>query len=152
VEIQSSFMKPRFYHYIIAHFPAIIAQAGGVFLVSTISVICAPVLSDNKTEFFLSVLVSYPLGALLATVFISPIVSLLIVNPILGSSLKVGDEVFILRGKRKGKITSIHAISTERGQIQLNLSEDERQTGADIYSSIEVCGKSACRNLSNKTA
>jgi len=138
-------MKPRFYHSLLAHFPAIVAQAGGVFLVSVFSVVCSPLWENSsdsvsRAEFVLAVVAAYPLGALLASLFLGPFLYPL-VQRCAGAPFSVGDQVLILQGRRKGKIAEVYEVWSERRQVRLRLSDDERETVSDVFSDHQILRK-----------
>jgi hypothetical protein len=135
-------MKPRFYHYLTAHFPAIVAQAGGVALVSFASVSYAPLIEvdfgfSSLAGLALAVVAAYALGAIVSVIFVGSLVYPLI-RRVVGAPFHEGDEVVILCGKRKGKITEVYEVWESRGEVRLRLSDDERESVTDVYSYYEV--------------
>jgi hypothetical protein len=135
-------MKPRFYHHLAAHFPAIVAQAGGVALVSFASVSYAPLIAvdsgfSSLAGLALAVVAAYALGAILSILFVGPLVCRLIYR-LVGAPFHEGDQVVILCGKRKGKITEVYEVWESRGEVRLRLSDDESESVTDVYLYYEV--------------
>ncbi len=135
-------MKPRFYHYFIAHLPAIAAQGCGILFVAGVFIQCAPVFDvpHDITSLALVVLggvAAYALGALIGTVFLARLAYPLACQ-LMGAPLMRGDFVFILRGRRHGKIAPIYEVWTERGEVRVRLSDNERECAADVYACHEV--------------
>jgi hypothetical protein len=139
---RSAKMKPRFYHYIVAHYFAIVSQVGGVFLVSANSVACAslwdaPRSFSSCALFVVAVAAAYPLGAFLFS-FAGGLLYYPIVCWLMGAPFSAGDSVVILTGRRKGQRTVIYEVWASRNQIRLRLSDDERESVADVYSYHQV--------------
>lgn len=135
-------MKPRFYHYLGAHLVAIVGQVGGVFLVSTVSVICAGLFQDSTdllsvAEGILAIAAAYGLGALLGILILGPLFYPIVCR-LAGAPFAVGDRVMILRGPRIRKIAEVYEVWESRRQVRLSLSDEERDAVADVFSYNEV--------------
>lgn len=135
-------MKPRFYHYLGARLVGIACQAGGVLLVSIVSMACVSLFTGSSDalsvlEGIVAIAAAYGLGALLGMLFLGrlfyPIVCWLA-----GAPFAVGDKVVILRGPRARKIAEIYEVWDSRGQVRLRLSEAEQKAVADVFSFNEV--------------
>ncbi len=135
-------MKPRFYHYWGAHLLAIVSQAGGVTLVSVISIACAELFTGSSDalsvlEGILAIAAAYGLGALLGIMILGRLLYP-VVYWLAGAPFAVGDKVMILRGPRKRKIAEVYEVWDSRGQVRLRLSDEEREAVADVFSCCEV--------------
>lgn len=135
-------MKPRFYHYMGAHLTAIVAQAGGVILVSFVSIACAGLFTGSPDtlsvlEGILAIAAAYGLGALLGILTLGILVCP-IVHWLASAPFTVGDKVMILRGQRARKIAEVYEIWDSRAQVRLRLSDEERDAVADVFSYNEV--------------
>jgi hypothetical protein len=125
-----------------AHLPAIVAQAGGVALVSVVSVACAGLFAEpidllSLLTVILAVAAAYGLGALLGVIILGRLFSLLVCK-LAGAPFSVGDKVIILRGRRKGKVAEIYETWDSRGQVRLRLSDDESEGVADVFCYYEI--------------
>ena len=125
-----------------AHLLSIVAQAGGVALVSVVSIACAGLLAKPVEplallEVILAVAAAYGLGALLGVIVLGRLFYPL-VSKLAGAPFSVGDRVIILRGRRKRRVAEIYEIWDSRGQVRLRLSDDEREAVADVFSYYEV--------------
>lgn len=135
-------MKPHFYHYWGAHLTAIASQAGGVLLVSFVSISCAGLFSESSDavsvlEGILAIIAAYGLGALLGVMTFGSLFCP-VVYWLAGAPFAVGDKVMILRGPRKRKIAEVYEVWDSRGQVRLRLSDEERDAVADVFSCNEV--------------
>jgi len=135
-------MKPRFYHYWGAHLLAIVSQAGGVFMVSVVSISCAGLFTKSADalsilEGILAIGAAYGLGALLGVLILGRVFYPL-VRWLAGAPFAVGDKVMILRGPRRRKIAEVYAVWEERGQVRLRLSDEESKAVADVFACYEV--------------
>ena len=50
----------------------------------------------------------------------------------------VGEEVMILAGKHKGRIAKIYEVWEPRGQVRLELGEQEKESVNDVYCAVVV--------------
>jgi hypothetical protein len=135
-------MKPRFYHYWGAHLLAIVSQAGGVFMVSVVSISCAALFTQSSDalsilEGILAIAAAYGLGALLGVLILGRLLYP-VARWLAGAPFAVGDKVMILRGSRKRKIAEVYEVWDSRGQVRLRLSDEERKAVADVFSCYEV--------------
>jgi hypothetical protein len=135
-------MKPRFYHYWGAHLLAIVSQAGGVVMVSVVSISCAGLFTQSSNalsilEGILAISVAYGLGALLGVLILGRLFYP-VVRWLAGAPFAVGDRVMILRGPRKRKIAEVYELWDSRGEVRLRLSDEECLAVADVFSCYEV--------------
>jgi len=135
-------MKAPMVNRIAAHFLPIIAQAGGVTAVAILGFLYGRIgIFDVGVRLGIAVIASfaaaYAAGALIGTIFLG----ILLHEPfrrIQGAPFKIGDQVMILRGSRKGKVTEVYEIWYPRTQVRVRLTEDEAISVADVYSDYDL--------------
>ena len=60
-----------------------------------------------------------------------------------GAPYRVGDEVLILAGAHRDRVARVYEVWSERGQVRVELSEEERRKVTDVFSYVAVCRRSA---------
>jgi len=125
-----------------AYFMQIIAQTGGVIGVATLSFLYGRMGNFEirwglGVAIIASIAAAYAAGSLIGTIFFGIILH----EPfrrIQGAPFKVGDQVIILKGPRKNKITEVYEVWYPRMQVRVRLTDDEAKGAADAYSDYEI--------------
>jgi hypothetical protein len=60
-----------------------------------------------------------------------------------GAPYRVGDEVLILAGAHRGRSARVYEAWSDRGEVRVELGENERRDVTDVFSNVEVCRHSA---------
>jgi hypothetical protein len=60
-----------------------------------------------------------------------------------GAPYQVGDTVLILAGAHRDRVARVYEVWSERGQVRVELGEEERRAVTDVFSYVAVCRHSA---------
>lgn len=134
-------MKPSNLQYILAYGPEISAVAGvvmaWVFGFQTSGGM--PVMDASYIAGVLVLVVLViPGGAVLGLMFLAPLLRM-VSNSLNGAPFKAGDEVRILRGPHRDKITRVYETWDVRKELRVDLGEELKQSVKDVFNVEEVC-------------
>ena len=112
-----------------------IATIGGCLILSALVV-------SSFTEFswwtVYGAIVAFPLGAILGMFTFWPAVRI-ICHFLNGAPYRDGDVVHILAGSHRGRIVRVYEVWTERGELRVDLGEQEKKAVTDVLDNIQVC-------------
>ena len=136
-------MKPRIYHYALAH---TFGFTGAVGVVASVALLLEGFRSEGvliadwgvAIWIALATIPAAALGWLLGIIALGPWL-FHIASKIQGAPFGVGDQVWILSGKHKGTLTNVYAVWAERGQVRVELGPEAREEVTDVLCILAVC-------------
>ena len=90
----------------------------------------------------LAILPALPLGALFGMFILWPIIQI-ICRSLNGAPFHPGDMVRILAGKHRDRVVRVYEIWPSRGQVRVELGEQEEKAVKDVFMDIQVCRERA---------
>jgi len=135
-------MKPAFHHYLLAHTAAFSITIG---ILGAIGIMLYTLHEEGALMGEWSV-IGWILLAAIPVAGIGYVVGIVFIWMILGGiaariqgwPFTNGDEVVILAGKNRGRVTRVYEVWEPRGQVRLELGDEARESITDVYCAVEV--------------
>jgi hypothetical protein len=127
-------MKPRKIQYVLAHGIKIATIGGGLALATVVALFSR----GFSLWTVLATLAAVPLGAILGMFFLWPGIHI-ICRFLNGSPLRTGDTVHILIGPHRDRTGRVYDVWPSRGQVCVDLGEQNGKAVKDFFSINEVC-------------
>ncbi len=135
-------MKPAFHHYLLAHTAAFSIILG---IIGAISLLLFTLHEEGALMaewpvigwIALTAIPVAGIGYIVGVVFIWSILGGIAAR-IQGWPFAEGDEVVILSGKNRGRVTKVYEIWEPRGQVRLELGDEAKECVTDVYCAVAV--------------
>jgi hypothetical protein len=136
--------KPAWYHFVVAHTPAIAMGLGVVGMIGFMIFIILDAAGGAWIadiwiwlRIVFTAIVFGLLGWILG-MFIYPILCIIAIR-LQGGPFVEGDEVIVLTKPYQGVKTKIYEVWESRGEVRLDLGSDLKASCKDVFSTVEVC-------------
>jgi hypothetical protein len=135
-------MKPAFHHYLLAHtatFSIIVGIVGAIGLLLFVVYKEGALMGEWPVVgwIFLTAIPVAGIGFVVGVAFIWTILGGIAAR-IQGWPFVEGDEVVILAGKDRGRVTKVYEVWESRGQVRLELGDEAKESLTDVYCAVAI--------------